>query len=205
MDVHPAHNSRRFDPAKVERLLAPDRANWLRPDLILAALSLEPGLTLLDFGAGPGYFSLPIAQQLGPGGRVIAADVEPALLHLLMDRAAQASVTGIYPIACQDSDLPFRGSVFDRVLLSLVLHEVGEPQRLLHEAARVLTPGGRAFLVEWHPGQTDHGPPAEHRLVPAQITRSLSAAGLVPDEPVSLSPDCYIRSAAKPKGSHKPS
>jgi SAM-dependent methyltransferase len=91
--------------------------------------------------------------------------------------------------------------MFDRVLLSLVLHEVAEPGRLLQEAARVLVPGGRAFLVEWNSGQTDHGPPAEHRLLPARITLELAAAGLAPDEPVPLSPDCYIRAATKPKRS----
>ena len=199
MDLHPANNSRRFDPAKVERLLSPERAAWLRPDLILAALSLEPGLALLDFGAGPGYFSLPIAQRLGPGSRVIAADVEPALLHLLEDRAAEAGVTGIYPLVCQEGGLPFPESVFDRVLLSLVLHEVEEPARLLQEVARVLVPGGQAFFVEWNPGQTDHGPPAEHRLLPAQIVQDLTTAGLMPGELTTLSPDCYIRAATKPK------
>jgi ubiquinone/menaquinone biosynthesis C-methylase UbiE len=197
MNLPPEHPSRRFDPAKVERLLSPDRAAWLRPDLILDALSLRPGLRLLDFGAGPGYFSLPIARRINSSGGVVAADVEPLLLELLRQRAAEAGVEGIVPIVCDHHALPFHDGVFDRVLMSLVLHEVDEPERLLDEAFRVVATGGQAVLVEWRPGQTEHGPPADHRISPAQATHKLRTAGFLPGEPVSLSADCYVLAATK--------
>jgi ubiquinone/menaquinone biosynthesis C-methylase UbiE len=198
MDKEPESHPRRFDPARVERLLSPDRAAWLRPDRILEALSLRPGLRLLDFGSGPGYFTVPIARRMmGTSDKVVAADVEPLLLNLLLQRGAEAGVTGILPVVCDHHALPFRGGAFDRILLSLVLHEVDEPPRLLAEAFRIAVPGGQALLVEWRPGQTEHGPPAEHRIPPTQTTQELRAAGFLPGEPVALSADCYLQTATK--------
>ncbi len=202
MDMPSERSSRRFDPARVGRLLSPDRAVWLRPDLIMEQLALQPGLRLLDFGAGPGFFSVPIARRMDPGVGVVAADVEPLLLDHLRRRAAVAGVDGIVPVVCDHFALPFADEVFDRVLLSLVLHEVDEPERLLAEAHRVLVPGGRALLVEWRAGQTEHGPPAEHRIPPEQATLRLQTAGFAPGEPLPLSGDCYALAATKDSRNH---
>src|ERR1035437_11113103 len=63
--------------AEVEKYIAfldrPDRAAWQKPDEVVAALGLQGNETVLDLGAGSGYFSFKLAQAL-PRGKVVGAD-----------------------------------------------------------------------------------------------------------------------------------
>jgi ubiquinone/menaquinone biosynthesis C-methylase UbiE len=192
---------RRFDPAGLDRLLSPERAIWLPPDKIVDMLSLDSGLRVLDFGAGPGFLTMPIARRLDPTGAVVAADVEPIMLRHLLQRANKAGVTNAWPVVCDNRRLPFDDATLDRALLSLVLHEVEEPRLLLTEVSRVLRLGGSMVVVEWHPWHTEHGPDVSDRLPVDQVSRWLDAVGLLAGPHVSLSPDCYLLVAAKPASS----
>ena len=59
-------NERRFNAAHAHRLDDPSRRAWLPPAEVLAAMALHSGETIADVGAGTGYFSLPLAQAVGP-------------------------------------------------------------------------------------------------------------------------------------------
>jgi len=189
--------SHRFDPARIDRLTAPDRADWLQADQVLEALSIGPNMVVLDFGAGPGFFSLPIARRLSPTGRLVSADVEPEMLHALLRRASAAGTDNIWPVLCNDQSVPLTSESIDRVLLCLVLHELGDSHTLLKEIGRVLRPAGRLVVVEWQPWQTERGPALEERLTPEEICRRLEAAGLCPNGFSALGIHCYIQAAIR--------
>jgi len=189
--------SHRFDPARIERLTAPDRADWLRADQVLEALSIGPEMVVLDFGAGPGFFSLPIARRLSPTGRLVSADVEPEMLQALLRRASAAGTDNIWPVLCNDQSVPLTDRSIDRVLLCLVLHELENGHTLLNEIARVLRPAGRLVIVEWQPWQTERGPAIEERVTPEEVCLRLEAAGLSPDGFSALGIHCYIQTAIK--------
>lgn len=186
-----------FDPAKMDRLLAPDRAEWLSPDLVLSQLELHPGLKALDFGCGPGFFTLQLGLAVFPQGAVVAADIEPAMLERLTERARAAGQTNVSPLLC-DLTLPLRDGSIDRVLVSLVLHELEDRTFVLHELGRVLRPSGLLLAIEWHPWQTERGPGISERLTPAVIQHDLTAAGLVPTADISLSAETFAQVARKP-------
>ena len=66
-------------------ILAKTLDNFVRqffhdPQKILKSY-VKTGMTVLDFGCGPGVFSIPIAKMVGPSGRVIAADLQPGMLE----------------------------------------------------------------------------------------------------------------------------
>ena len=189
--------SHRFDPARIERLTAPDRADWLQAGHVLEALSLGPGMVVLDFGAGPGFFSLPIARRLGPTGGLVSADVEFEMLHALLRRASAAGTDNIWPVLCDDRSLPLRDQSIDRVLLCLVLHELENSHTLLNEIGRVLRPGGQLVIVEWQPWQTERGPAVDERLAPEDVCWKLEAAGLCPNSLSVLGIHCYLQTANK--------
>lgn len=65
------------------------RAREERPDLLLDALMLSPGMAVADIGAGTGYYSWRIASRIGAGGKVYAVDVQPEMLRLLRERMAR--------------------------------------------------------------------------------------------------------------------
>ena len=76
---HTAHDHPVCPPWLAGMLESPLRRAMHRPEKLLAGL-VEPGMTVLDIGCGPGYFSLSMARPVGPQGRVIAADLQPEML-----------------------------------------------------------------------------------------------------------------------------
>ena len=67
-----------FPPEQLGMLEGPDRAAWQRPEEVMDALLIAEGSTVADLGAGGGWFTIRLANRVGPNGRVYAEDVQPA-------------------------------------------------------------------------------------------------------------------------------
>src|SRR6185503_17633279 len=82
--------------AYVAKLEGADRAEWQQPDAVVRALGVAAGQTVVDVGAGPGYFAIRLARA---GAHVFAVEVEPSLIELLRERVRDAGVTdGVTPV-----------------------------------------------------------------------------------------------------------
>ena len=106
-------------------------------------LGLQPGATVLLVGAGTGLD----LEYMPPGVSVTAVDITPAMLERCRRRAARLGL----PIDVQVMDarqLTFDAEAFDAIVLHLVLAVMPEPERGLHEAERVLKPGGRVAVFD---------------------------------------------------------
>lgn len=109
---------------------------------------LTPGAAALDVGAGIGYFTIPMARAVGPSGRVIAADVQPAMLSAIERRARRAGLSDrVRTHLSQDAALGV-AEIVDFALAFWSLHEAPEPAKLLADIQAVLRPGGLFLLVE---------------------------------------------------------
>jgi ubiquinone/menaquinone biosynthesis C-methylase UbiE len=132
-----------------------DEAPWLLTHftVVLEALRLKPGLTVLEFGAGTGWASHFLTQL---GCRVILLDVSATALRIAQDLYARVPVIGEQPAPeflvfdGRRIDLP-DGSV-DRVMCLHAFHHVPNPAEMIAEFGRILRPGGRAAFAE--PGPT---------------------------------------------------
>jgi SAM-dependent methyltransferase len=117
------------------------------------ALLPAPGRATLDLGCGEGRFARALAAD---GHRVTGADVSADLVEL----ARQADPDGTYVVADAEQ-LPFPDAAFDLVVAFNVLSCVGNLERAVSEAARVLEPGGRLCLSVVHPlytaGRAENG------------------------------------------------
>jgi predicted methyltransferase len=74
-------SDRLFNPREAHRLEDPERRLCMPPADVLAALNIRAGIRVADIGAGTGYFGIPIAQSVGPGGKVFAIDVQLEMLN----------------------------------------------------------------------------------------------------------------------------
>jgi ubiquinone/menaquinone biosynthesis C-methylase UbiE len=121
-----------------ERNAAYDR--WRRPEIVLAALGPRPGERIADLGAGPGYFTIPIADAVGNTGRVVALDVDGAALARIPRRPNV--VTQI--VRPDDPGLP--AAAFDGILVAEVDHLVPDRRATFAKLAAALAPGGRIVV-----------------------------------------------------------
>lgn len=129
-------------------------SSWLslfrrRPDLIIAALKLGPGVRLADIGAGGGYFTFRFAKAIGPSGVVFAVEPNRRKAVLLARQAAQAFPTvHVIEPARDDPSLPV---AVDIIFLSNVYHHLADQPAYFRRAARYLENGGRVAIVETRP------------------------------------------------------
>src|SRR5262249_60160786 len=66
---------------------------YRRPDLLIAALGIQPGAHIADVGAGQGYLTHRLAHAAGPGGRGVATDIDAAALaHIAPSVSGEAPV-----------------------------------------------------------------------------------------------------------------
>jgi ubiquinone/menaquinone biosynthesis C-methylase UbiE len=98
-----------------------------------------------------GYFSLPLARMVGPSGRVVCVDLQPRMVAGLVRRARRAGLSErIEASVCSADDLAvgrWQGRIDLAVAIHMV-HEVGDPGRLLAQIHETLRPGGRFLLLE---------------------------------------------------------
>jgi len=111
------------------------------PERMLREIGLRCGMTALDFGCGPGSFSLAAARLVGPTGHVVAVDIQPLAIRRLRRAAARRGFNHLQVIHRDDlQGVPSESA--DVALLLDVLHEMDEPDAALAEVGRVLKQGG---------------------------------------------------------------
>jgi SAM-dependent methyltransferase len=111
---------------------------------------LEPmrGERVLEVGPGTGYYTLDVAEWVGPDGSVDILDLQQEMLDHTMRRAAERSLANITPTRSDATALPFENETFDAAFLVTVLGEIPDQDAALRELARVLKPGGRLVVGE---------------------------------------------------------
>jgi ubiquinone/menaquinone biosynthesis C-methylase UbiE len=163
---------------------------WLqRPESWLDAV-VRSGDRVLEVGPGMGFFTVPLAERVGPTGRIWCVDLQPRMLTALgrrLRRRALAERVTLRACSAEDLNVADLSGSMDLALLIYVLHEVPDPRRTLEQVAASLRVGGRVLLVEPR-GHCS----AEMFAEQLRISREL---GLVPREG-ELGPKLHGRQAA---------
>ncbi len=122
---------------------------WLfqNPRKILSGIIRE-GSRVLDIGCGMGYFTIPIAVMVGPGGEVWGADLQEEMLAGVRRRAQRAGVLGRVHLHRSSPDGIGVPQTFDFVLAHWMVHEVPDQKKFLAEVRSLLNASGKFLLVE---------------------------------------------------------
>ena len=134
-------------------LLIPLRNIFLSPEKLIRRLNLEDGMRVLEVGAGPGYFSLKVAQAV-PEGRLVISDIQAEMLAIAQKRLAKKHIENVSFHHCNSTDFPFDGETFDRIYMVTVLGEVENKAAYIKEFWRLLVLGGLVSVSE-QPGDPD--------------------------------------------------
>ncbi len=123
------------------------RKLFQNPDKILKPYMKE-GLTVLDIGCGPGFFTIPIAQMVGENGKVIAADLQEGMLQKVRKKITGTELEKRIALhKCGEKELGINEKV-DFILLFYMLHEVPDKKDFFRKLSKVLKEDGIIFIVE---------------------------------------------------------
>ncbi|HSI33690.1 MAG TPA: class I SAM-dependent methyltransferase, partial [Tepidisphaeraceae bacterium] len=152
------------------------------PAKLMKALGLKPGMVVCDLGCGNGFYTLKIAQAVGPTGKVLAEDIQPEMLDLLKKRADKAGVKNVEPVLGTTTDPKLPAAKIDLVLLVDVYHEMDRPEEMLAAIRKSLAPKGRLVLVEFRAEDPNVPIKELHKMSKAQIKKELAANKFKPVE-----------------------
>jgi len=161
-----------------EWLERPGRIEEERPELLLTALELKPGMTVADIGAGTGYYSWRMAQRVGARGTVYAVDIQPEMIKLLQQQMSKRGAANVKALlgTLTDPGLPPAG--IDLALMVDVYHELEYPYEMLAAIVRALKPGGRLVFVEFRAGDASVPIKALHTMSEAQVRKEAAVHAL---------------------------
>ena len=110
---------------------------------------IRPGHIVAEFGCGPGYTAIEIANWVGPDGHVHALDINADFVAQTRKNADAAGVGDrVTAHRCDGSTLPLPNASLDRLTVRNTLIYVDDPKATLHECRRVLRPAGKIHAIE---------------------------------------------------------
>lgn len=155
----------------------PGRIQEEMPDEVVTNMNLRPDEVVADVGAGSGYFSFRIAEQV-PDGKVMAIDIQPEMLQIIDERAAAEEVGNIELVLGEVDDPNLPANSIDAALMVDAYHEFSHPFEMINGLYNALRPGGRIFLLEYR-GEDDSVPIRPlHKMTELQAVKEMSVFGL---------------------------
>ncbi|MBI2895056.1 MAG: class I SAM-dependent methyltransferase [Deltaproteobacteria bacterium] len=155
----------------------PARDAWQKPQEVIALMGIEPGMTVADLGAGTGYFLGHLSRAVGEHGKVLALDIEPAMIEYIRERARREHLANVEARLVTTDDPSLATGEAHRILVVNTWHHI--PYRTVYsrKLARGLARGGAVFVVDFtHEARI--GPPPHARVAPPDVESELSAGGL---------------------------
>lgn len=147
------------------------------PAKLMKALGLKPGMTVCDLGCGNGFYTLKLAREVGPTGKVLAVEIQPEMLDMLQKRAAKADVKNIQSILGTVIDPRLPDNAVDLILVVDVYHEMDHPVEMLAALRKSLSKTGRLVLVEFRAEDPNVPIKELHKMSKAQINKEIPANG----------------------------
>ncbi|WP_231956404.1 class I SAM-dependent methyltransferase [Posidoniimonas polymericola] len=152
--VRPGINDRYLDPDLdpdewVERFEVESREVFRARHAVAAACGLRPGDKIGDIGAGTGLFTMLFAKQVGPTGKVYAADIAEKFVERIGRIAEDQGLTQIDALVVGDHDRRMPFAEVDCLFVCDVYHHFEYPQVTDAALLRAVKPGGRLILVDF--------------------------------------------------------
>ena len=176
----------------IERFESPERDAYQMPEQVLDAIGDLKGKTVMDIGAGSGYFSVKLARR---AGQVIAADVSKDFQEFLKKRIEKENITNI-SLRLLPFDSPELKEEVDMVFMSNTYHHIDHRPKYFSMVKKGIKIGGSLVIIDYVKSDIPVGPPTEHKVSMDQIIAELKKGGFTNfDINVNLLPYQFIITA----------
>lgn len=172
--------------AKLEN---PARLAELNPEDTLRRIGLKEGDVLCDIGAGSGIFTIPAAHITH--GTVYAIELRADMLDVIAEKVRSAGLGNVMPVLSDGASYAVADGAADIALAVTVLHEIADKAAFLQEVKRLLKPGGRMAVIEFHQRETPMGPPVARRLSQEDVGAVFTDAGFAAQDAFDLGDNFY--------------
>jgi precorrin-6B methylase 2 len=166
-------------PGGIEWLDRPGREEEEHPTKVIDSLDIRPGDVVADLGAGSGYFTFRMAPKVGNTGKVLAVEIQDAMLNTLQARAAAMKATNVEVVRGTEIDPHLPVNSVNLVLFVDVYHELSYPFEVMTKVREALKPGGRVVFVEYRKEDPAVRIKEVHKMSVEQLDREMNAVGLV--------------------------
>ena len=170
----------------------PEREDEEKSSKLLDALELRDGETVVDLGAGSGYFTFRIAPRVGRTGKVLAVEIQDEMLLKIRQRAQALKITNVEAVKGSETDPKLPVKRVDLVLMVDVYHELAYPFEVMTKIREALKPGGRVYVVEYRKEDPRVLIKEVHKMSVEQVKREMKAAGLAYVQTLEILPLQHI-------------
>ena len=168
-----------------------------KPDLTVENLDLEPDDVVADIGAGSGYFSFRIAQEV-PEGEVYAVDIQPEMLEAIAFRQKDRQLENIETVLGAEDNPKLPPESIDLAFMVDAYHEFAYPREMMEGIVEALKPGGRVVLLEYRKENPMIMIKPLHKMTQKQVKKELKAVGLKWDKTKQFLPEQHFLIFSKP-------
>jgi ubiquinone/menaquinone biosynthesis C-methylase UbiE len=121
---------------------------WLQNPRKILGPYIKEGMTVLDVGCGPGFFTIEMARMVGKSGRVIAADMQEGMLQKVKEKIKKTELEErILLHKCGENNIRV-SELVDFVMMFYMVHEVPNKEHFFNEIRAILKPNGQVLIVE---------------------------------------------------------
>jgi len=144
--------------------------------LILKALNIKPGQTVLDAGCGNGYMSKVFSNEVARSGKVFALDPDKNVIDVLGKETQGTNIEAMEGDITNPT--PLEPSSVDLIYASAVIHgfSTAQMQNFIQEVKRLLKPNAILAIVEIEKKETPFGPPLKIRFSPDELKEIIPLA-----------------------------
>lgn len=155
----------------------PERESEEAPSIAIRALELKKGQVVADIGAGSGYYTMRMADAVGPAGKVYATDIQTGMLDIVRRRVTAARLTNVETVLSAPDDPKLPADTLDLAIMVDVYHELSAPQEFIRRLRPALKRTGRLVLLEFRKEDPRVPIRPEHKMSIAEVKAELEPEG----------------------------
>lgn len=176
---HVPHTQHKFDDIEkwAARFEDPERAEWQKPEEVLKHLNLRAGDVIADIGAGTGYFTRRFAEAVGPRGKALGLDIEPAMVEYMKEDARKLNLDNYVARLVKPGDPDLSPQSVNVIFMCNTLHHIEDRVTYLRRLSKNLKPDGRIVIVDYYKRPLRVGPSPAIKLAKDQVIREFQEAG----------------------------